>query len=245
MVTPPPIAEIMRRRHKQAQSTIQCAQRDEEISDAVDIDEEIKRLEQELADESPSDNDSSDDHTSVVCLSATAHERIEPLPSHALPVRKSRRLKIDEVDELPSKGTSSDNVANEGGNRRAMKKARREQVLSADEKNNMLAAVKEMMAGYVARSSERISFYCRVCQVRSENETEFLEHKMTEFHKLAVKEEQKASYCKACRKQLTSVVQLHEHLSSKPHRDRMDYLRATHPRKDQQHSSSKDHRQWC
>ena len=245
MVTPPPIAEILRRRHKQARGTSQCAQRDEEISNAVDIDEEIKRLEQELANESPSDNDSSDDHTTVVCLSAAAHERIDPLPSHALPVSKSRRLKIDEVDELPSKATSSENGANEGGNRRVKKKARSEQELGPDDKSNMLAAVKGMMAGYVARSSERIPFYCRVCQVQSENETEFLQHKTTEFHKLAVKEEQKASYCKACRKQLTSVVQLHEHLSSKTHRVRMDYLRATHPRKDHQYSSSKDQRQWC
>lgn len=243
MVTPPPIAEILRRRHKQARGTSQCAQNDQEISDAVDIDEEIKRLEQELANESSSDNDSFEEDTAVVCLSAVAHERIDPLPSHVLPGSKSRRLKIDKVEELLPTATV-DNRAIEGGQRRLRKKIRREQELGADDKSNMLAVVQEMMAGYVARSSERIPFYCRVCQVQSENETAFLEHKLTEFHKLAVKEEQKASYCKVCRKQLTSVVQLHEHLSSKPHRDRMDYLRSTHPRKVHQHSN-KDKRQWC
>ena len=37
--------------------------------------------------------------------------------------------------------------------------------------------------------------------------------------------EKKATYCKLCRKQLTSIVQMREHLQSKPHRERMDAVK--------------------
>jgi deoxyribodipyrimidine photolyase-like uncharacterized protein len=56
-------------------------------------------------------------------------------------------------------------------------------------------------------------------------EEEFFDHKRSEFHKTAVEMEQKASYCKLCRKQLTSLVQLKEHLTSKPHKERLDRVR--------------------
>lgn len=253
---PPPIAEILRKRQKRALGSRQCAKSDHENSNIVDIDEEIKRLEQELAaNSSPSsDEESSEEEAAVVCLSAVAHERIDPLPAHVLPSNKRRRLKIDQADELPTQAACG-NRDSEGKTRFVKKKGKRDPKPRAEDKSSMLAAVKEMIAGYVARSSERIPFYCRVCQVQSDNESQFLMHKQTELHKLAVKEEQKASYCKVCRKQLTSVVQLQEHLSSKPHRDRMEYLQATQPRKTKinwksptssnyQHYSQ-DKRQWC
>ena len=50
-------------------------------------------------------------------------------------------------------------------------------------------------------------------------------HKTTDFHKAAVSVEKKATYCKLCRKQLTSIVQMQDHLESRPHRDKMDLVK--------------------
>ena len=44
-------------------------------------------------------------------------------------------------------------------------------------------AVQEVLSGYVARSSEKIPFYCRVCLHQSENQEDFTVHKTTDFHK--------------------------------------------------------------
>ena len=87
-------------------------------------------------------------------------------------------------------------------------------------------AVKEVLAEYQPRSSERIPFYCRVCAVQSKDEAEFTLHKQTEFHKTAVQVEKKATYCKLCRKQLTSLIQMQEHLDSRPHKERLDSMKA-------------------
>jgi hypothetical protein len=35
-------------------------------------------------------------------------------------------------------------------------------------------AVQELLSGYVARSSEKIPFYCRVCLHQSENQEDFI-----------------------------------------------------------------------
>ena len=61
------------------------------------------------------------------------------------------------------------------------------------------------------------------------NEQEFFGHKQSDFHKTAVEVERKASYCKLCRKQLTSPEQLKEHLTSRPHKERMDRARSRNP----------------
>jgi len=215
-----------------------------------DIDEEIRRLENELAAQSSSTEEEEEEESSVeekaiVCLSTVAKDRIEPLPAVQLPSNKRRRLKIDATEG---------GQPQQEGDRKQTKKSKYK-VQNKDEKPSldMLAAVKEMIAGYVARSSERIPFYCRVCQVQSEDERHFHMHRKTELHKLAVKEEQKASFCKVCRKQFTSVVQLKEHLSSKPHRDRMDFVQANQPQKGNRrwrnnqnpHHDHQDSRQWC
>ncbi len=38
--------------------------------------------------------------------------------------------------------------------------------------------------------------------------------------------EKKATYCKLCRKQLTTIVQMQDHLESRPHRNKMDLVKA-------------------
>ena len=144
----------------------------------------------------------------VICLSEFANDRIAPLPQTSLPSCKSKKLKIDKVSSLP-----------EGSSRGRHGK-------NSDKMNQGLRdAVKEVLAEYTPRT-EKIPFYCRVCSHSSSNQQEFLIHKQSEFHKMAVQMEKKASYCNICRKQLTSIAQLQEHLKSKPHRDKLQYLKS-------------------
>ena len=145
--------------------------------------------------------------TGIICLSEVSDARIEGLPKSCLPsIRRKRNSGIVAAD--------NDDDDDDDKQRKGSKKTRKNW-------NGLQEAVKEVLSGYVARSSERLPFYCRVCLKQYDNETEFMQHKKTEFHKVAVEVERKASFCKLCRKQFTSPVQLKEHLSSKPHKDRL------------------------
>ena len=209
-----------------------------------DIDDEIKRLEAELAQdsdssdsESESDSDASDENErrkkrtrfgesttmnpedyvtkglsndDVICMSKCASDSIKPLPKEVLPTSKTRKLKVDREDtksRLPDERSRS-------------KKS------GSTISNGLKDAVNDVLSNYVARSCEKIPFYCRVCLHQSESHEEFIAHKRTEFHKAAVQVEKKATYCNLCRKQLTSLVQMQEHLESRPHRQRMDDVKA-------------------
>jgi hypothetical protein len=184
-----------------------------------DIDDEIRRLEAELegsSSSSSSDDDDDDDtdgednessgnkgsSAAVLSLSAMKDERIEALPASHLPSNKKRTMKIDRGSEekQPSKKLKVS--------------------------SGLEVAVREVLAGYVARSSEKIPFYCRHCAKQYANEPEFKEHRETDFHKKAVEIERKATYCKLCRKQLTSPAQMKEHLTSRPHKQHLDKVRA-------------------
>ena len=187
----------------------------------VDIDKEIARLEAELArdDEDETVSHSSNDDRvlkakheekisgdassdGIVCLSSLKNERIESLPEQYLPQAPKTRS--------------------------ATGKQRKKS--NDDQCSGLEKAVKEVLSGYVPRSSERIPFYCRVCQKQYSNEKEFFEHRTSEFHVAAAEAERKASYCKLCRKQLTSPAQLQEHLKSKPHKERLQRLSSSNPR---------------
>eukprot|EP00984_Skeletonema_dohrnii_P035885 scaffold36215_cov139-Skeletonema_dohrnii-CCMP3373.AAC.1 len=113
-----PIAERIRQ-------TAQTERSDDNLNvkQTMDLDEEIRRLEAELADsdddddDEESDYDDSSDDTSIdgnkastsqadgiICLSSVADERIVPLPQGALPQNKRRALKnIDAGDGEPKK----------------------------------------------------------------------------------------------------------------------------------------------
>jgi hypothetical protein len=196
------------------------------------IDNEIQRLEAELAQgdnddddsnssSSSSDDDSSDDHhqeeddpSGVLRLSALDpdKDRIESLPGHLLPVaRNSHKRILRNNDDDTTKSTK--------------KQKTKSSSTSSSPSSGLAAAVKEVLNGYVARSSEKLPFYCRVCQTQYPNEQAFFAHKSTEFHKTAVEVERRASYCKLCRKQLTSPEQLKEHLQSRPHKERLQRVR--------------------
>jgi hypothetical protein len=213
---PLPIAEVLRR--KQA-AVKQAAAKSEKEVDAVDIDDEIRRLEAELEE---SDDDESSEYFSdeneeqdnskeqsdgggVLSLSQVAKDRIAPLPLHYLPTGKSKSLKVDrdQVEEPKKKRQKTKPSVSEG----------------------LRMAVKGVLDGYVARSNEKLPFYCRVCAKQHSEEREFFEHKRGAFHKAAVEMEKKASYCKLCRKQLTSPVQLKEHLNSKPHKEKLQWMK--------------------
>ncbi|KAL7569335.1 hypothetical protein ACA910_016877 [Epithemia clementina (nom. ined.)] len=193
-----------------------------EAENAIDIDEEIARLEAELAkdddEDSSVDDDVDDDESSssesninkleedmeqqsfvagtdgIVCLSALKDERIESLPVEYLP-------------QAPKNASA--------------RKAKTKKQVPTAAPSGLEKAVQEVLSGYVPRSAERMPFYCRVCQKQYSSETEFFEHRKTQFHLVAAEAERKASYCKLCRKQLTSPAQLKEHLKSKPHKERL------------------------
>ena len=252
-----PIAQRMRTKDNNTHQQLQS----ESNNNKVDLDDEIKRLEAELAadDSSEIDDDiedddyaSEDDNTSnnnkkaisfgedsihkyvdgkqttnsheadiggtgVICLSNVANDRIEPLPQSALPQNKRKMLKG--IDSNDNEGSSSNN------NKRS-KKQKQQDKEEHKVSEGLKHAVQDLLQNYIRPSQiDRPPFYCRVCQHQSSSQSEFDEHRASEFHKVAVKEEQKKTYCKLCRKQLTSVVQMEEHLKSKPHRQKMDYVK--------------------
>ncbi|KAL3940867.1 MAG: hypothetical protein SGBAC_004662 [Bacillariaceae sp.] len=195
-----PIAERLRKKTKVKKSV-------RIVEPKVDLDDEIARLEAELQASSSSDDESENEDgdgaegNGVVSLSQFSDDRISSLPTAALP--KPGRYKAN-------------------GERRGPKKAKQSTV---DVPDGLREAVKEVLSGYKARSSEKLPFYCRVCQIQLTNENEFFQHKQTQFHKTAVVVERKATYCKLCRKQLTSPDQMKEHLTSKPHRSRLLFMK--------------------
>lgn len=227
--------ELMRRKRKKTHGSQSSAVIKTKSTDSLkeeDLDEEIKRLEAELEsssdytdDDSSSSSDGSDSDDdgdsaksrkiegresidpsskdAIICLSSCASETIQPLAKSLLPACKSKKLKIDRDAENQKVREKNDGVS-----------------------DGLRDVVKEVLAGYKPRSSERIPFYCRVCAVQSKDESEFKLHKQSEFHKTAVQVEKKATYCKLCRKQLTSLVQMQEHLDSRPHKERLDSMKA-------------------
>mmetsp|Transcript_5162 Transcript_5162/g.9819 ORF Transcript_5162/g.9819 Transcript_5162/m.9819 type:complete len:295 (+) Transcript_5162:67-951(+) len=233
-------AELMRQKLRGGEKDATKPSDTNETRNDIDIDEEIKRLEAELAADASSNSsqkssdddsilDESDDDSEirekeqspptggVLCLSACAGEKIAPLPKNALPTVKSKKLKIDSKDDGIKKETRKRKKSKTGKERSNST----EHVVS----DGLIAAVKDVLSGYVARSSEKIPFYCRVCSHQSKSEEEFREHKGSDFHKAAVQVERKATYCKLCRKQLTSIVQMQEHLASRPHREKMNSVK--------------------
>jgi hypothetical protein len=220
-------------------------------SSSMDLDEEIRRLEEELAadtansdteheeysdDEDGGDDNDNDDERNedgaesrkmgsqncgIICLSNLANDRIEPLPQHALPQNKRRKLKGVDSATCSKVATGSNEP----------KKRKRPDSSDQNEQEHVVSdglrhAVQELLQNYVRPSQlDRPPFYCRICQHQSKSQSDFDHHRASEFHKVAVIEEKKSTYCKLCRKQLTSVIQMEEHLKSRPHRDRMAFVK--------------------
>lgn len=161
------------------------------VNTSTDIDDEIQRLEAELANEEESStSSSSSDDDDIVNLS-TVQDRIQPLPAASLPTISRQK------SSAPGKQLTLDPA--------------------------VLESVRP-----------RLPFYCRPCATQFANLQEWEDHRATDAHKEATRLERKASYCKLCRKQLTSPLQLKEHLKSRPHRERLDRMRGTQSSRRQQ-----------
>jgi hypothetical protein len=224
---PVPVPIAMQMRTKASQAEKKSVKFSEPV---VDLDEEIRRLEQELEDSSSSDDSNSDededeDEKGVLSLSQYADDRPEQLPKSCLPKpgRYSARASADPRTTKNTKG--------------------REKAGIVKKRDGLKEAVQEVLNGYKARSSEKLPFYCRYCAKQYDNETEFVEHKQTDFHKTAVDMERRATYCRLCMKQLTSPPQMKEHLASRPHKERMQSVR--NRQRDSKNRPGDSKRQWC
>lgn len=260
-----PIAERIRKSTQKIKSNKQ-GDDDESKSKqppVVDLDEEIRRLEAELAESDRDDdeddekvgsdydnagNEDSDDYGNssivqddgIICLSSVADERIAPLPEGSLPQNKRRTLKS--IDS----GNDDGEVT-----KRKSKKSKRSSSISEEQhaiNEGLKDAVNELLRNYVPSSHLKKPFYCRVCQHQSESESDFLSHKQSEFHKAAFEQEKKKTFCKLCRKQLTSILQMEEHLKSRPHREKMDYVISKQSgggNRSRGHGRDSSGKQWC
>ena len=204
-----------------------------------DIDDEIQRLERELQ-QDDDDNDTStgsirsDGHDDddikpeavmILSISTSNQNPIEKLPTHCLP------------PPLVSTGTKSRSTKS--------KKRSRNDDMNESNKNisgaGLKKAVQELIQNYHGRATtERIPFYCRYCLHQATDYKDLVHHQTLPSHLQNVTIHNKASYCKLCSKQFNSPIQLLEHLQSKPHHDRLQYLQSKQPQKPrpQRHHSS-------
>ena len=202
------------------------------VEPEVDLDEEIRRLEQELEGSDSSDEESESDdsdvgQTKVLSLSKFADDHVQHLPDNCLPEPGRYHPSRDGMKSAKAK-KKQPNLTKE--------------IEDKERSSGLKQAVQEVLSGYKARSSERLPFYCRVCAKQYDNETDFFSHKNTEFHKVAVETERKATYCRLCRKQLTSPEQMKEHLRSKPHREKLQNMR--NRQQGSRNQQNRGNRQW-
>jgi hypothetical protein len=242
-----PIAHrINKLSHKK--QVMRIEEQEESKNNIMDIDEEIRQLEEDLAaddDTTTDDDDDDDDDDSgdneghphagdggVISLSKLAHDTIDPLPQNALPQNKRRKLKgVDSttVDDHISSSDKHKQRKRHNSTITSDKQSKQQQQHTVSD--GLKSAVQDLLQNYISPSQiQRPAYYCRVCQHQSQTQIEFDNHRASEFHNVAIKVEKKATYCNVCRKQLTSVIQMTEHLKSKPHRDRMDYVKGKQKR---------------
>eukprot|EP00903_Cladosiphon_okamuranus_P009534 g9082.t1 len=136
-------------------------------------------------------------------------EKIEPLPAHLLP-RPGCGMPKANSKKKPKSNKAKGRPKGEGGG-----------AAGPAQSQGLDSAVKELLANYEARSSERVPFYCRVCQFQGESLEDLQRHKEEPLHLEAAKKERKVSTCSLCKKQFTSPPQLKEHLAGKAHLERL------------------------
>lgn len=95
-------------------------------------------------------------------------EKIEPLPAHLLPrpgcgvPKDKKKKKKPKKPKKPKSGAKGEGGGGGGGDTAAAAAA------GPAPSQGLDSAVKELLANYEARSSERVPFYCRVCQFQGE-----------------------------------------------------------------------------
>ena len=191
-------------------------------------DDEIARLEAELAEDDESSDDGSssggddddedeDDVAPAVVadgvLASLREERIAPLPSHLLP----------QVSE--KKRAAADRAA--GGGAAAAKRPRHgPEAAFAAAAPAVVAEARKLVAAAARSEKVKLPFACRLCAFKGPSLEAFDAHRETELHKVATKVWKDESYCKMCRSQCTSPNELEIHLKSKKHLERLAELRA-------------------
>jgi len=230
----------------------------------VDIDDEIARLEAELAqddgdssslsssdsdhDAASSDNDSDNDSDDDNGDNTRKQKKRGGMEKEEGIVSLST-VKDDRIERLPEKCLPLPMTS-----KAATKKSKKRKLEGGDKQaqnrnSGLEQAVREVLSGYKARSAEKLPFYCRVCQKQYANKEEFFSHKELDFHKAAKEAERKATFCKLCRKQLTSPEQMKEHLRSKPHNVRLELVSSRQRQGQRNHrgrasSGGQSRRQW-
>lgn len=198
----------------------------------MELDDEIARLEAELAEASSDDGSASDDGSDASDDDDDEPENEEPL------VYKTHLSEEDLIPALPAaylptvafKALAAPRAGKET---RETKIARgpkpikgapkvTEPVVSRAQKQAELTAY---IRGY--EPSEHKPFYCRLCSFQGSSVDDLAAHRASEEHKAAAERDQKACFCKLCRKQFTSPAQLTEHLKGKNHKDML--LRRSDP----------------
>lgn len=239
-----PIAQRMR---KMPQKVNDDAEVHNWESNKTDLDEEIRRLEEDLAagtSESDDENDDDDENgekieNGVESNKMAIHENDDPKRNYYQHDTDRNKysdgiiclsnLDNDRIEPLPKNALPQ----NKRRQLKGVDSKKRTRCNSSDQpeqqhtvSEGLKHAVQDLLQNYVRPSQlDRPPFYCRLCQHQSKSQSEFDSHRASEFHNFAVTEEKKSTYCKLCRKQLTSVIQMEEHLKSRPHRDRMNFVK--------------------
>lgn len=142
---------------------IAALERELQSSGDSSSDEESSGSEDDGSDERPEDDDNGAATTTLErrrrqlkkLVSPLDAEKIEPLPAHLLPRPGCGTQKDDKKKKKKKTGPKAKDV--DGTAAAAPAPSR-----------GLDSAVKELLANYEARSSERVPFYCRVCQFQGE-----------------------------------------------------------------------------
>eukprot|EP00956_Cyclotella_meneghiniana_P021349 scaffold38787_cov73-Cyclotella_meneghiniana.AAC.5 len=197
----------------------------------VDFDEEIRRLETELAADSDIDEDAAsssdisyqDGDKNVQNSAHTSAKDDESVSSNLqsnegmICLSKSAN---ERIEPLPASAMPQIARKTISGQDKKLSKKRKHHKEEHTVNKGLKSAVDDLLSNYKPRSEvEQTPWYCRICQHQSNDEADFLDHRASELHKMATKEHQRKTYCRICRKQMTSVIQFQEHLNSRPHRE--------------------------
>ncbi|CAM9407263.1 unnamed protein product, partial [Chrysoparadoxa australica] len=186
------------------------------------IDDRIRALEADLEVMGSSDDSESESSNS----SGSESDRGTGNPKQKKLKLQSAELESERIERLPPEMLPLPGISTKLGNKKKKKGKRGEKVDGGAKKEVGLdGAVRELLQGYKARSSERIPFYCRVCQFEGKSVEGLAVHRKGLLHQKASEKERKLSFCSLCKKQFTSPPQLKEHLKGKAHHERMQHVR--------------------
>ena len=243
-----PIAQLMRKQQIDAETATTSANmnrvENKQIINPkqVDLDDEIRRLEAELAVENESDGDDESSEgtnyevencrvsfgttsTHVFTKDEDTQDLLPDVDSSGIICLSE--LADERIDPLPAAAMPKIARSNARLDKEKMGKKRKREKEEHAVNEGLKSAVEDLLSNYKTRSEvEQTPWYCRVCQHQAEGESDFIAHRQSELHKAALKEHQKKTYCRLCRKQMTSVIQFQEHLGSRPHREMLAHKKS-------------------